>query len=167
MVAGAGCAQSRCQRWLVDDRDCVSQAGHVNDRVRSVSALVALAAARASKCLVHVLDREDSKCTWNARVELDILNPARSFAANKVVVTGLAADDRAKTGDAVVVPGFSQIQGSQWELERPGNFVLVDAVLADSGSVKRVARAGDQAQREVFIEVADHDCEAASFRYVA
>src|SRR5689334_12598254 len=81
--------------------------------------------AETRERLLHVLDRQDTKRTRNARIERDAEDSPGCGLADVVVVRGLAADHRAETGDAGITTGLRAVLRRQRQLEGARHVVHV------------------------------------------
>src|SRR5215218_7214058 len=146
------------------------QQGHAGDGEGGVAALVALVAAGAGQCLLHVVTGDYPKSAGDAGRQLHVLDAARGLGADEVVVVGLAADDDAEAGDTadlraapllgvVAADAVDDRAGGEGELERAGHRVVGDVADRDPGQLEAMVGAVQQPQRQFLVEAADDDRE--------
>src|SRR5579875_479641 len=109
-------------------------------RLHGMASAVALAAALDPRArLVRVVDGQDAEADRDARGQLHVLQAASAFAADIVVVIGLATDDRAECDDRREATALRGVTADQRELERAGHLEHLD--LRDPSLLERIARA--------------------------
>src|SRR3954453_2641306 len=138
--------------------DLALEQGHAGDGEGGVAALVALVAAGAGQCLVHVVAGDDAEGAGDAGLQLHLLDAVRRLGADEVVVVGLAADYDAEAGDAGVAV-FGELLGREGELVGSGDGDLGDGVPGDAGELEALPRPAQQALRQVLVEATDANAE--------
>src|SRR4051794_5310480 len=121
------------------------------DRLGGMAARVALVAARAGQRLLDVVDGQHAEGARDAGLQLHVLDAAGAFAADVVVVRGLAADDGAQAHDGRVAPRLRGELGRQRELIGAGHLEDVDGVGADARLVEYAPGARLQAVGELVV----------------
>src|SRR4051794_5800910 len=102
---------------LMPDGDRLLHQCHPHHRVRGGAPLVALVAAEAREGLVHRLAGDDPERAGDAGCELDLLDAARAFRTDVVVVVRLATDHHPETCDAGEAAGLRAPLGRDRQLE--------------------------------------------------
>src|SRR4051794_10577675 len=144
---------------LSPSADLALEQGHAGDGEGGVAALVALVAARARQRLVHVVAGDDAEGAGDAGLQLHLLDAARRLGADEVVVIGLAADDDAEAGDAVVALVGEDLRGKR-ELVGAGDGGSGPRVLGPPRQLETLPCPVQQPLRQILVEAADTDPEA-------